>query len=576
MKIITIIHIGRLILITLLFSILTFSCQKEYPKIELESLQFTCDYKLDDPTIGDGYISGVCCLHWPTSEDETSEKLRKWIKEQMITIQPEDDSNKTSSKDNKSCVKIKDTFDGSDIKDLYLERMNYIKSTVSKNNPITKVSIYINRLSVKDNCSTLEFLCVETFANNKQLRLKAISDILFDSSSILNLSETEELHSEDYTYLFKYQPRLREYNYKFDKDLITRSSDLSNGDWESNDFYGDANVILNKLAPAQFDGIDVGDRYGFSSAIYDSYFRNQTADKKENNQSVRVNIFRHPDTGQPMLAVNGRLVNCDRLNVYPHENGYGVEMSFRALKEHPIIDLEGDDEDYPSKFNRYLFLKSTTKPYLWNEPNEEKLFFAKRRVQEAKEEYGETSNYYDAVRKMELVDTAYNADKYFFVNVTIHNPQKNPSMSLNFDNRRFALTCTNNRRKLEEGELTNDELKKVEEYGFGEYEHTVVANNTHIDPTNIGGSVAASNLGLYGKSVAGVQQVVVGRDIYYDGDFYGRIFETEPTSTTYKFHLFRRVEPTDIEILEIPRQNNYEGKAILWTRRGACHFKRPK
>lgn len=560
-----------------LLALIITSCQSEKtPIINFVLLRYQCNYKLDDPSIGDGYIRASFNVEWPQYEEESSEKLKDWIKTQIITIQDEksEEDNSKASKDNKSALKIMDSFEGRNIEDLLLERIKYIRSTANKKNPITQVSISCRSGGIKRGKFILYFRCTEEYADKRKSVVRiAKSEIQYEFGGC-EVTDEKELHNEDYSLLYKYQPRLREYSYKFDKNLITQSSNLTNGDWESAGYYGEANVVMNKLAEAQFDGIDVGDLYGFTSNIYDSLFRNQPDYGHENNQSVRVNIFRHPKTGLPMIAVNGRLVNSDRLNVYPHENGYGVDISFRCLREHPVLDLDGDDKDYPNSIPPNLFLYKTSNPFKWNQPNAEQLFFAIRRVNETKEKYGESLNYYEAVRKMEIVDTAYNEDKYFFVNINIHNPQKNPSMSLDFDNRRFALTCTNNRRKLEEGEISNLELRDIEKYGFGKYEHKIVANNTNIDPLNIEGSVNASNLGMYGKSEVGTEQIIVGRDIYVDGKFYGRIFEIKPSSSGYTFYLFRNGKPNNTEILEIPKREKFNGEIILTKNRRAAHLKK--
>ena len=84
--------------------------------------------------------------------------------------------------------------------------------------------------------------------------------------------------------------------------------------------------------------------------------------------------------------------------------------------------------------------------------------------------------------------------------------------------------------------------------------------------------MAASNLGLYGKSEVAREAVDLGWDIFVDNEFYGRIFETHEISDGLRFYLFRNGEPNHIEVMEIPTRGNFDGKVIVTRHRNACHL----
>lgn len=394
----------------------------------------------------------------------------------------------------------------------------------------------------------------------------------------------------------QYQPRLQEYSYSFDSTLVSQSADMTNGDWEVKGFTGSENTLLNKLAGAQFDGIDISELYGANqtSELYDSIFRNKTTVPQEANQSIRLNIFRHPQSGMPMIAINGQLINANRMNIYAHEGGKTVEMSFQCLAEHPILDLNNEDADYPKSIPLGLFVYQNKRPFYWypkyiknikrsetpyfrvdiGDPDgysEDNLYWANKKIEELKNEEGRKWEYYQAIRKKEAIDPENNDyNKYFYIDVTIHNCDENPSVSLNFDNREFALVCTCNRPKI--SEIDPDEIMDVEQYAFGTYSHKVVANNSHLDPTDIGGSVTASNLGLYGKSEVARQEVEIGWDTYIDGKIYGRIFETIKLNNGYRFNLFRDGKPYQIETIEIPSKAIFKNKITITYLRQVGHL----
>lgn len=400
----------------------------------------------------------------------------------------------------------------------------------------------------------------------------------------------------------KYQPRLQEYKYSFDAEIIDQSTNITNEDWEARGFKSSADIVLNKLAGAQFDGIDVSDVYGKkqSSEIYDSIFRNNTIKPQEFNRSVRLNIFRHPQTGLPMLAINGQLINANRMNIYAHEGGKTVEMSFQCLTEHPVLNLEKEDAEYPHSIPHGLFVYETTDPFYWyakyikrikadeeipgytpveiGEPHgysSNNLYWANKKIEELKDKKDYKWAYYQAIRKKEAIDPENNDyEKYFYVDITIYNCDQNPSISLDFDNRDFALVCTRNRPNI--SEINTDDIMDIEEYGFGTYVHRVVANNQHLDPFDIQGSVTASNLGLYGTSEVAREVVEIGWDTYIDNKPYGRIFETIKTANGYKFNILRNGHAYEIESIEIPDKINYRDKATITSHRQIGHLERPE
>lgn len=141
---------------------------------------------------------------------------------------------------------------------------------------------------------------------------------------------------------------------------------------------------------------------------------------------------------------------------------------------------------------------------------------------------------------------------------------------MDFDGLDFALVCSRNRPKVSEIDIA--ELEDVISYGFGTYTHKVVANNQHIDPFNIQGSVTASNLGLYGKSEVAREVVEIGWDTYIDDKPYGRIFETIKTADGYKFNLFRNGNAYEIETIEIPKKEFFKDKIIITSRRRPGHL----
>lgn len=425
------------------------------------------------------------------------------------------------------------------------------------------------------------FLLLAGCAGNKNNTTLESDDTIFSSEE-----ESEEM-AVDPKLRLKYQPRLQEYNYSFDTEIITQSADMTNGDWESRGYTSNPDVFINKLAPAIFNGIDMSDRFSaYPSKIYDKFFRAKSVDNDSANRSIQMRIFRHPETGMPMLAINGQLVNSDRMNIYCEENGKEARLSFQCLTEKPILNLDEEDSDYPRRYPQGLFFYVTKNPNYWyprdvqtskqinakiDNPkgySERELHYAKRQIEELEEG---TYAYYQAIRKKEAIDPENNDyQKYFYIDITFHNCDQDPSANVFFDGSHFALVLDQNRPKVSEIPLS--ELAWVEANAFGTYTHKVVANNNNIDPTNIGASVAASNLGLYGKSEVAREAVDLGWDIFVDNEFYGRIFETHEISDGLRFYLFRNGEPNHIEVMEIPTRGNFDGKVIVTRHRNACHL----
>ena len=403
---------------------------------------------------------------------------------------------------------------------------------------------------------------------------------------------------------YTYQPRLREYKYMFDSTLISRSADLTNGDWKSRGFdrvtyYGEANPVMNKIAAATFDGIDLwdfGTKWGKRSEVYDSLFCTQSDDSEECNRSIRLNIFRHPETGLPMIAVNGRLVNCDRMNINAHENGTTVEMSFQCLKDHPVLDLESEDMDYPSSIDPYIFMYTTKRPFYWyahelqknaslragnidiedgmpRDYTPEKLYFAKKKIDELNDGLHH-SEYCNAVRYYESIDPNNNDyNKYFYIDLTIYDCNSNPSVSCTFDGQRFALICSNNRPVPETPSY--EDISKIESEVFGNYSHRVVANRQNIDPMNLDVSIAASNLGLYGKTEVARELITIGFDTYINGQLFGRIFEVvKEGGRCYRLNVFKNGNPYQIESIIIPDLDYLDGNIILTTRGRHSHLEK--
>lgn len=412
--------------------------------------------------------------------------------------------------------------------------------------------------------------------------------------SMLSIAEEEE-EVEDYdsALMLKYQPRLKEYVYTFNRKLIEESAEKTKGDWVSEGFTSTGDAVMSSMAGAQYDGIDVGDKYGedITSKLYDLYFRNQTKDSKEYNRSIRLNIFRHPESGMPMLAINGKLVNCNRMNINPHQNGKKVEMSFQCIKDHPVLALDGVDKKYPWSIHKWLFLYVTDKPFYWYPRelkdridcemeldvlpegySEDEMHYVNSMIREYEQE--PNRDYYSYLRKKESIDPKNNDyDKYFYIDLTFYNCDSDPCVALNFDGRDFALVCSNNRKSVSPIPLSD--LKKIERNVWGNYGHKVVANNQVVDPYNVEGSVRMSNVGAYGKHVAANENVVLGWDTYVDGVPYGRIFEAYNNSNGgYKFNLFRNGNPYEIEIIDFGNLDNFNGEVILTTRRRAGHLKK--
>ena len=164
-------------------------------------------------------------------------------------------------------------------------------------------------------------------------------------------------------------------------------------------------------------------------------------------------------------------------------------------------------------------------------------------------------------------------NKKFNIDLTIHDCNSNPSLSCTFDGQRFALICSNNRPVPETPSY--EDISKIEREVFGNYSHKVVANRQNIDPMNLDVSIAASNLGLYGKTEVAREFITLGFDTYIDRRLYGRIFEVvKEGGRCYRLNMFRNGHPNEIESIIIPDIDHLDGNIILTTSGRHAHLEK--
>lgn len=229
-------------------------------------------------------------------------------------------------------------------------------------------------------------------------------------------NDLDKLSSKYKTLIGVLEPSLVEFEYQFPKEWIDKSQKI---DWEERGFDTEFQGIMSRLAHFTFDGVKVGEykEHNIISPFYRDSLKPKSQDKGF-DKSVRLNIFRHPDTGLPLLAINGKVVNVNHFRISQNNHNPHLIISARIDRSNPLLNFNDSSFTLPS-YDPYKMITVSTDALKWEGGNQDS---------------------YNRITDSNITSAEADPEKYMFVNISMNNAyDESPSIDLDVDGEQFAL-----------------------------------------------------------------------------------------------------------------------------------------
>lgn len=378
------------------------------------------------------------------------------------------------------------------------------------------------------------FSCGSNKESDKQTESVVVIESESDNSEEIEVipANLEELSTEYKSLIGVLQPSLAEYDYNFPKDWINISQQK---EWDEIGFDSNLQGAISRLSFFTFDGVKVGEyRDNATSPFYETELKPQAKDKNF-DQSVRLNIFRYPKNGLPLLAINGKVLNANHYRMTVDGRNRQLLISARVDRSSPFINFNDSTSEVP-EYDPYKMVTSTSQAFNWDNHNNE----AYRDVDDPLAYLAESD-----------------PEKYLFVNITMHGvDQEAPMIDLKVDGEEFALI----KNTWENEVLSPEEIMTVKKHLFDKtFGQTIYEYNT-----GVGTPVAAPyvdkyiemhNSGKSGYHEAGRNEFKFGRDVKINDEKWGRVYRIAQNNDNIELYVFRYGEADKPEKIILPKSS---------------------